>query len=403
MISFKAENLYSFDTKAMESGTVRIWAGSPIDASSTYTIDGASLTGGTLLWGVSQAGTTTSSDFFSVYPSAAGETFAHGTTGFDYEITGADDAAYRTKTSEAIDLTVAAKKAAPGTAETPATVALSYTHPFAKIVYVITNSSDDSIEKATISGVYHHGIFDYSESAGVLSTTTSTGEYTTVSDKAMVQSNASNVYTFSTVSVPHTSVNPQIKIYMHSGAYYTFSLTAAQDLAAGMLYTASITIDHTQQTSSVSRTVTCSFTETDWPDSDHDTDVTFDTSGDTYTDATSWPCIKGRNIKVGTDLSGNFERSFPMTCVGANSYKIVIQKQNNDNNFEFKVYVSGTDTWYGRATSSTNATTDGDWKYYTLSSPGSDIVWSDHVDGKITLYYYKDSGTLYVRTGEQTR
>lgn len=354
VVKFTADNFYTFETKAaMESGTVGIWAGAPINANNqTYTISGSNLTGNSILWGIEQAGTTTPSYFFAMYPRVDGASFTHG-TGYSYAIRvdSGDNKTADIATAE--EFMVAATKAAPGTEATPATVAFSFSHPFAKIVYKVTNNSDDAIRCATIAGVYWNGTIDYveAEATGAKTVTaTKSGEVTDGTEAHNTYLNGGDLvdgkYVFHTITMPSTGLAPVIKVFMWSGATFTFNIDGTLNAEAGKEYTANITISnsHDHGASTVGRTMTASFTATDWTAGAAPTVA----SGDGYsnTGIDHWGYIKG---DLNEALNG-WQTDLPMKCIGNDKWEVTVTSEASKN---FKPVMKSTSdnslTWYGQA------------------------------------------------------
>ena len=280
VVRFQAENLYAFETKAM-SGNVGIWAGSPINTNNaSYTIDGSNLTGSSILWGIEQLGTATPSYFFAKYPYGAEDSFSHS-TGLSFAIR-TDSGDNKTEdVASALNYMVAGVKAAPGTGESPATVAFNFKHPFAKLVYKVTNTSDDNIRCATISGAAWAGTIDYAETEAaapqvltVTATPSATRTDGTEANNAYMNGGewdeTENAFVFYTITLPVASLSPSITIFMHSGAKYTYNVSSPINAEAGKIYTATINIDGTNNHSHITnnRVVTASFSETDWNSGD---------------------------------------------------------------------------------------------------------------------------------------
>lgn len=402
VVKFAAENLYEFETKAI-TGSVGIWAGDPINANNqSYTISGSSLTGSSILWGIEQAGTNNPSEFFAMYPYDSDASFTHG-TGYAFTIR-TDTGDHKTEDIAAAEnFMVAATKAAPGTDETPAAVTFNFVHPFAKIVYKITNNSDDAIRCATIAGVYWNGTIDYSGSeVGPLAVAaTYSGSATDGTEANKTWLNGGDLvegkYVFHTITMPKSGLTPAITVYMHSGATYTFNISGTLTAEAGKVYTANIELTHVQTSSTLGRTVSSTFTETDWTDGEGPTIA----SGDNYSSSTAWPILKGVNFELvragGNIAANNWSTALPMTCVGTHLYRAVIKKTDAAN-IKFKAVIPGvTDSWYGKGTQ----TTDGDWQHYTGGD--GDIEWGGDVDDLISIYFNDDTHEIYVRTGDFTR
>ena len=385
VVSFKAENLYTFQTKAMESGTVGIWAGAPInEENKAYTISGSTLSGSSILWGIEQAGTDTPSYFFAMYPRVDEASFTHG-TGYSFGIR-VDTGDHKTEDiATAEQFMVAATKAAPGTGETPATVAFSFTHPFAKIVYNVTNNSDDAVRCATIQGVYWNGTIDYTEAEALGAKTVTATLSGSVTDGTEAHNTYLNggydegegKYVFHTITMPSAGLTPVIKVFMWSGATYSFSIDGTLTAEAGKEYTANITItnanDHGQ--SSVGRTMTASFTATDWTAGEGPTLA----SGDGYsaTEIDHWGYIKG---DLNETLNG-WQTDLPMKCIGNDKWEVTL---TSDANKHFKPVMKsesdGSLTWYGQSSYD-----DGNQRS-NISSSAPDNLWiKDAGEYKITV------------------
>lgn len=414
IVRFETENLYSFETKAMSAGEfVGIWSAAPAEVGSNvkYTIAEGSpkktlSATSPILWGVEQAGTSTTSDFFAVYPWKDAETFTHGSTGYVYNV---DLTTGDTKTASierAEQLMVAASKAAPGTGETPDPVDLSFKHPFAKIVYTITNNSDDAIRCATISGVYWNGSIDYSGEGPVYDVTaTLSGSATDGTEANKTWLNGNSTDGFYTITYPKSDLAPAIKVFMYSGATYTFSLSSTLNAQAGKVYTASITLDHLQTQTSNGRSIAGTFTESDW--SDPVAQTVASSNGYEEGEMESRPQLKGRNLKVGSNASGDFERDYPMALVGVNDldehiYRITVQKNAAVNtSMEFKVKVGN--NWYGKDSQADETGSTG-WVKVTgdgaNNDPNMEWGYSDDADSYVTIYYNYTSHCMYVKSGE---
>ena len=369
VVKFEAKNLYTFDTKSMDDNqTVGIWASDLSATNVQYTIgtDGSTRTLSTssspILWGVEQAGSTTTSDFFAVYPYASRTISSPGSGiiySYDFSIDRTSGAAKDASVTDAEALMIAAQRAAPGVNETPDPVVFAFSHPFSQLVYRVTNNSDDAIEYATISGVYWDGVIKVTESSGslvsavdVTGKSKTTGDGSATKEEYLQSYDDNGVTVFHTITMPASGLTPSIIIKMYSGATYTYSISGTLDAVAGKKYTASITIgtthNHTQTTTG--REVTGTFTVTEWTDGTAPTIA----SGDGYVASSTldyWPYLKGdfSNDGWGTNLPmkcvGNqvFEAEFTVTDAtpktgGYAQYKPV-KKANSD----------GQLTWYGQS------------------------------------------------------
>lgn len=318
-VSFTVSNLAVEMTKAdaiSNNSHVAIFAGAPISRNNvkmTVTMEPNANSGlltptvaNSLLWAVGQ--TTEATKFLAVYPFenerdliGADEAEKY----VDYNIASAADVEY------ANVFLAAAASQAPGTDETPASVALAFKHPFAKLVYTIDNQSDDFVSAVSISGIRRTGHLMFA-----------TGEVTTtgepVAADAAVALNANGENSYMTIVMPETeAVNPVVTIDMVSGAKYTYHLTEGIALVAGKLYTANITITGSHGTEQSDRTVVGSFTITDW-----DTVNSGDLSGGVTTEAPKWWYLEGNIDEVSGTTDGNWDTHIPFRCVGATIWTV---------------------------------------------------------------------------------
>lgn len=412
VVKFTAENLYSFETKAvMVSGNVGIWAGAPINTNNaSYTISGSNLTGSSILWGIQQAGTDTPSYFFAKYPYAGGDSFTHSSAALDCSIDVSTGDAKTASVDAALNLMVAATKAAPGTGEDPATVAFSFKHPYAKLVYNVTNNSDDAVNYAMISGVAWSGAIDYAETEAVapqqLTVTATPTEARTSANPAAQEfmnggwNNEAGKYVYYTVSLPAASMSPAITIVMFSGATYTFSLNSAITLEAGKVYTANITIDNSHNHGNITnnRVFGATFTETDWTDAASQPVIAagdgYDNSGIGY-----WSYVSASSFD-GLTYS-NFSTKKPMALVGDHLWRttITFAAAGTDAERKFKLRIN--DNWVGQTAKTAD---DHEWAVWTVEeNGGDDIANSFAAEGTYTVYF-KNYGTkqCYVKAGDQT-
>lgn len=317
-VKFTVSNLYTVTTKTAiaDDSHVAIFAGAPINANNVQmTVDmEANATSGTLtptvtnslLWAVGQ--TTTATNFFAIYPYEIGRTLAGDTEAekyLEYDIASASDVVY------ANDFLAAAKSQAPGTGEDPATVALAFKHPFAKLVYNITNTSDDFVSGLKISGIRRTGHVMFTTGAAV-----PTGEAISADNAVALNENGEN--SFMTVVMPETeAVNPLVVVEMASGAKYTFALSQAIALEAGKVYTASIAISGGHEAEVSDRTVYGSFTVTDWVNVDAGS-----MTGGTVTPATKWWYLVGNIDAYGGTADGNWSKFVPFKCIGNDLWQV---------------------------------------------------------------------------------
>ena len=319
-VQFSVENFYSLSTKAeavpiANGKQVGVYAGAPINENNVafnVSMEDAATTGtlapavtNSLLWAVGQ--TDQATKFLAVYPYES-ERPLLGTDESDkyieYAITDAASVAYAN-----IFLTASASQA-PGTGTEPAKVALAFKHPFAKLVYNIDNQSDDFVSAVKVSGVRQTGHVLFADGTAV-----PTGDAIAADAAVALAENGTN--SFMTVVMPEaTAVNPLITVEMVSGAKYTYVLSAAVALAAGKVYSASITITGSHGTSASDRTVLGTFSVTDWENVD--TSVT----GTGSTPAASWWYLVGNIDDVTGTTDGNWSKYIPFKCIGIDLWQV---------------------------------------------------------------------------------
>ena len=407
-VQFTVSNIYTLDTKAdaiANGKAVAIYAGSPINAdnvSATVTMEAGATSGtlaptvtNSLLWGVGQ--TTQATKFLAVYPyettrPLVGET--EETKYIEYSITDAESVEYADK------FLAAAASQAPGTGETPAKVALAFKHPFAKLVYNISNTSDDFVASAAISGIRRTGHLMFATGE-----VTTTGE-AVAADEA-VALNANGVNSFMTVVMPEsTAVNPVVTVTMVSGATYTFQLAAPTALAAGKVYTANIAISGSHSTTESNRTVLGTFTVTDW----QNVDAGNLTAGGS-TAAAKWWYLEGNIDTVDGTTDGNWSKHIPFKCVGPVTWQVdFYYAGTNDystNGFKIR-YAADAADWsesYGMSTGNIWVINVDDVKaegaegdpylvHDLTSDNGTNIAMSAH--GKFRIKFYTDTHNFHI-------
>ena len=317
-VKFSVTNLISLETKADAIATgkyVAVYAGAPISKDNVQmTVTMSDATSGTLeptvtnsiLWAVGQ--TTAATNFLAVYPYETtrpllGDTEA--TKYIEYSITDAASVEYADK------FLAAAASQAPGTDATPATVALAFKHPFAKLIYNIDNQSDDFVSGVKISGIRRDGNLMFATGA-----VTTTGD--AVAADAAVALNENGTNSWYTVVMPEaTAVNPIVTVEMVSGAKYVFRLSTASVLEAGKQYTADIEITGSHGDVSSDRTVLGTFTVTEWVNVDAG-DLTQDSS----TPAAKWWYLSGNVDKVDATGDSNWAAILPFKCTGVDTWQI---------------------------------------------------------------------------------
>ncbi|MBO4611340.1 MAG: fimbrillin family protein [Bacteroidales bacterium] len=387
IVKFDVTNFYSFETKAAlaASSHVAIYAGAPINVKNAdYTVAtmptaepaaAGTLSGSSILWGIEQIGTATSTKFFAMYPYASSDE----RNAFDAEhpITYTIDPNAGSE-EYARDFLVDVVDQNPGLdAEHPNKVTFNLEHPFALLRYAITNASDDVIQKVEIYGVRKTGTLAY-ETAAV----TPTGVVIAADSLYVMplESEVGNVKTFYSVIMPESvAINPTIKVTTYGGCTSTYSLSAAQPFAAGKSYTAAITYSNTHATVSSNRNMTAEFNVTDWA---AESAPTVGAQQGFNDNAANWPYIKG-NCFDGANDWGN---GVAMACVGENSFKKVLDMTGDGNLKVFKATTPDA-TWLGVA----NTETVEGWTKITLSTSGGDIPIAAASGKKCTVYYYPDA------------
>lgn len=347
-VEFTFSGLYTLTTKAdpiADGKYVGIYAGAPISKDNVQmTVAMETATSGTLtptttnslLWGVGQ--TTEATKFLAVYPYETTRPLVgddEATKYIEYAVQdGAESVSYAN-----VFLTAAASQA-PGTDAEKAKVALEMKHPFAKLVYNITNNSDDFVASASISGIHRNGHLSFATGA-----VTATGE---AENNVALIANGEN--SWMTVVMPEeAAVNPTVKLTMTSGATYTFVLSAGVALQAGKVYTAAITISGSHGAEVSDRTVLGTFSVTDWAEVDAGA-----MNPDSNTNASAWWYITGNIDDVSGTVDQNWNKSIPFKCVSATDWQVdFYYAGTNDpatNGFKL-ILVGDTTTWYGMSPS----------------------------------------------------
>ncbi|MBO4635079.1 MAG: fimbrillin family protein [Bacteroidales bacterium] len=327
-VQFTVSNIMTLDTKADAIGDgkyVAIYAGTPISTENvkmTVSMEAEASNGtlaptvpNSLLWAVGQ--TTAATNFFAVYPweetrpvvkpgDTEEEKAVEANWYIDYSI---DDTA--ASVDYADKFLSAAASQAPGTETTPATVALAFKHPFAKLVYNVTNTSDDFVKGLKVSGIRQTGKVMFTTGA-----VTTTGEAIAADDAVSLVANGEN--SWMTVVMPEASaVNPRVVVEMVSGAEYVFTLATPIALSAGKVYTATITITGTHGTDVSDRTVLGTFSVSDWEAVDSGA-----LTGGVTTQAAKWWYIVGNIDEVSGTTDSNWSKNIPFKCTGEYSWEV---------------------------------------------------------------------------------
>ena len=217
------ESIYSFTTKATENGLengdkVQILAGAPINAASEATVgsDGKLTLTTPIYWVKDQ---TASTNFVAIYPGQSQTTAVYD----NYSLLGeggVHDYNYHNL------FMAASKTAAPGTV-----VALTFKHPFSKILVNITNQLNaDPVSKVTVKGVVMDAALNLQEETVTLGTTLKDADAVKLEDNK-----------YALIVMPQTA-SPSLVITTESGKTFKFVLAQAVEFKAGTYSTANLTI-----------------------------------------------------------------------------------------------------------------------------------------------------------------
>lgn len=397
-VTFSVENIYALETKAdpIGNGTkVGIYAGSPINRENVqFNVTMTTASAGTLapvvtnslLWGVGQ--TTQETRFLAVYPYANGRTLtdvSEDLKSFTYEISDAENVDYADKFLTAVALQ------APGTGETPAKVALAFSHPFAKLVYNIDNQSDDYVADVKISGIHRDGKVMFVNGAAI-----PTGAALEPEDAISLNVVTPNESYMTVVMPEGTPVNPAITITMVSGAKYSYALASSTNLLAGKVYTASITLTGSHGTEESDRTLTGTFTVTDWENVNSGS-----MTGGISSEASKWWYLEGNIDEVGGTEDGNWNKHIPFKCVGSTIWQVdfyyAATETDVDHGFKIR-YAADAADWseaYGVDAVIASAGIDAEgYLMQGLSTSGSNI----RIDavGNYRIRFYTDTHDFHI-------
>lgn len=241
------ESIYSFTTKATENGLengdkVQILAGAPINAASDATVgsDGKLTLTTPIYWVKDQ---TASTNFVAIYPGQNQTTAVYD----NYSLLGeggVHDYNYHNL------FMAASKTAAPGTV-----VALTFKHPFSKILVNITNQLNaDPVSKVTVKGVVMDAALNLQEETVTLGTTLKDADAVKLEDNK-----------YALIVMPQTA-SPSLVITTESGKTFKFVLAQAVEFKAGTYSTANLTIKESTTPPGPEHgdAVTFSFSVTPW-------------------------------------------------------------------------------------------------------------------------------------------
>ena len=216
------ESTYSFTTKATENGLengdkVQILAGAPINAASEATVGSdAKLTLTTpIYWAKDQ---TVSTNFVAIYPGQSQTTAVYD----NYSLMGDPVQDYNYHNL----FMAASKTAAPGNV-----VALTFKHPFSKILVNITNQLNaDPVSKVTVKGVVMDGALNLQEETVTLATELKDADAVKLEDNK-----------YALIVMPQTA-SPSLVVTTESGKTFKFVLAQAVEFKAGTYSSASLTL-----------------------------------------------------------------------------------------------------------------------------------------------------------------
>ena len=332
-VKFAVENINTYTVKAPigDDAVVGIYAGDPIAAYDVAgTVSGSTITGAAINWTTEQVANDTPSDFWAVYPKLS---LNDNTKLTGYEIKTADNVEY------AEDVLIASATGK----YSDANVLLSFKHPFAKVVFKVTNNiTDDSVKGISVTGFSRKGDIDVAGGGAVSNLQDDTDPVAVIN-----KGTEGKITTFETIVLPQ-EVAPVIVVTMNSNRTYTFTLTAAFDFKAGKTATAEISVDassHGGVTPS-NAPVALAFATTDWAAAGAVGSFGAPVSGG----EAGWWYVNG------TIGSTSWAEFLPLVCSGENTWTKTINYTpdvaGDDDSKGIKiVYINGsTYDWYGSAT-----------------------------------------------------
>ena len=283
--------LNTYTVKADDlSGSVQIFAGAPINATTDAAIDNAttpkSLTPTTkLYWKEGQTDPTT---FGAYYPAPASQDGVQ--SAFTYQLVKEDntqDLEYHNNY-----LVAFAKNVAPETA-----VTLDFAHPFAKLLVEIDNQREGDITGVVIEGAPSEVSFDF----------TAAKAEATSSTASLIASKVEDDYV---AVIAPASAKPAIKVTVGENVF-VFGLGAAVSFEANKVYTASITIPAEPEEPGEGEEVAFGFTVTDWAEADaplsyEDVTENWYVSGTIYQGATAPEAAWSEDLKLTKGDDGKF-------------------------------------------------------------------------------------------------
>lgn len=379
-VKFAVENINTYTVKADldpigDGSSINICAGAPIASYNVAgTISGTAITGATINWTAEQVANDTPSDFWAIYPNI--------TLGGDNKTLVQN---YEIKSAEAVQYAGEVLCANATGKPSDANVKLSFKHPFAKVLFKVTNNiTDDSVKEIAVTGFARVG--DLDAKAGTVTNLSDNAEAITVVKKGT----EGKVTTFETVVLPQEAA-PVIVVIMNSGRTYTFTLTAAFDFKAGKIATAELAVDGSSHggLNPASTPVTMAFEAVDWT-----AESSAITSFGTPTGAgeTGWWYVRGT---IGGESWGDF---LPMAASGENTWTKTISytpdvAADDDSKGIKIIYINGdTKDWYGSATVPVYGTDP--FLFEDISTSGPNIKLGDA--GTYKLSFYSDNHHMHV-------
>lgn len=304
-VEFKVANLSYYIMKSTvrigEEGSapVSIFAAS-LDADNVRaTVEGNTLTpSSTIYW---QEGQTSASTFAARYPYAE-----NATVNGSYTIP-ADQSSLETYSYQE-NLMTAAASATP----TPGTVEFNFTHPFAKVVFTITNNlGADAVASVAINGI--------KQSASVLDITQSPAAITLEEETSTVTAYKTVENTYAAIVMPQSATAANdIVVTTTLGSVYIFRLSNPYTFEAGRIAKAALTLNPIDNPS-LTPIGTMSFHSDDW------------TEGSAATIDPSVDVTLGGYYQVGgtvnMSMSTPFDawsKYFNMTLSGENTWTITL-------------------------------------------------------------------------------
>ena len=321
----------------------------------------------------------TPSDFWAIYPSIT---------------LGGDDKNlvqnYEIKSAEAVQYAGEVLCASTSGKPSDANVKLSFQHPFAKVVFKVTNEiDDDTVKDISVKGFARKGDLDV-KAIAVTNLSDNTDPIVVV-NKGTVE----KVTTFETIVLPQEAA-PEILVTMNSGRTYTFTLPAAFNFKAGKVATAEMTLNAASHggVSPTSTPVTLAFEAVDWT---NDTAAMGSFGAPVGAGETGWWYVNGT-------ISGESWTEFmPMAASGVNTWTVTIAYTpdvagDEDSKGIKIIYINGENKdWYSSTTVPTYGTEP--FLFTGLSTECCPNIKLGEA-GTYKLSFYSDSKDMHVEKAE---